>query len=686
MPNRLAAETSPYLRQHADNPVDWWPWCAQALAAARSEGRPILLSIGYAACHWCHVMAHESFADATIAALMNSLYINIKVDREERPDIDRVYQHAYQALAGRGGGWPLTVFLAPDDLVPFFAGTYFPPSARHGLPAFGEVLRGVREWYDTHPDELRRQNTALAAFLADRGPGAAPAHVLDSGPLQVALQRIAASHDPVNGGHRGAPKFPHASELELLLACDRPGNTTSDAPITLARHSLRCIAGRGLADHLGGGFFRYSVDAEWNIPHFEKMLYDNALLLPLLAQAGARFGNRELVVGAQATAAWLEREMELPGGGFASSLDADSEGAEGRFYLWQREEVRDLLDAREYAILERRFGLDRPPNFEGKAWHLRPVASCDEVAASLGIAPATAHQRWEAARAKLLDARARRVPPALDDKILTAWNALAIAGLARAALAVPGLERLVEPAERALDFLHAHVWRDGRLLASHARGTAKQPAFLDDHAFLLDALLAMLRLRWKTRDLTWALALAAQLLERFEDHESGGFFFTAHDAERLPQRPRPWLDDALPSGNGIAARALLRLGHLTGDSHFLDAAERCLRAAWPMLGEHPEGCASLLLALGDYLAPPTRIVVRADAADAPRWAPALARARQAGTESYFIPAAAAPLPDLLVAQHAAPGGRAWLCRGTTCLPPIDAPGDLLRELDATPAV
>jgi uncharacterized protein YyaL (SSP411 family) len=676
MTNRLATETSPYLRQHAENPVDWWPWNDDALATARREGKPILLSIGYAACHWCHVMAHESFEDAATAQLMNALFVNIKVDREERPDIDKVYQLAHQALARRGGGWPLTMFLTADDLVPFFAGTYFPKTPRYNMPAFAQVLQGVRGWYDEKPDEVRAQNGALARFLAEHGHDAAHAGALDDAPIRHALERITANFDREHGGHRGGPKFPHASEIEWLL--DRAGMDADAA--AMARLTLARMAERGLTDHLGGGFFRYCVDERWEIPHFEKMLYDNAQLLPLYARGAAMFDEAAFGEAARACAGWLAREMESPSGGIWSSLDADSEGEEGRYYVWQRDEVRALLDADEYAVVATHFGLDRDPNFEDHAWHLQIAHPLANIAHELELDVDATRRRLASAQAKLLAARARRVRPGLDDKILTAWNALAIAGAARSARCLDDAPLLAE-AERALDFLHAQVWVDGRLYACHAGGVARFPAYLDDHAFLLDALLALLQVRWNRRDLDWAVALADTLLERFEDRAAGGFFFTAHDAEALPQRPKPYIDESLPSGNGIAARALLKLGHLLGEPRYLDAAERSLRAAWPTLNELPHACCSLLLALGEFLQPAAHVVVRhAQDADISAWRAALRNARTGHADAYFIPAEAAMLPGVLPAMTPSMQATAYLCRGLACETPITDPATLEQAL------
>jgi uncharacterized protein YyaL (SSP411 family) len=408
--NRLAKESSLYLRQHADNPVDWWPWCDEALAAARAHDKPILLSIGYSACHWCHVMAHESFEDAATAALMNELFVCVKVDREERPDLDRIYQLAHQALTRRGGGWPLTVFLTPDDHLPFYAGTYFPRGPRYGMPPFAQVLREVRRWWDERRDQVREQNTALAEFLADHGSGESTADTLDDAPIHAALEQIAASFDPEFGGHRGAPKFPHCTEMELLLDLRKP----EPVEFTLAR-----MADGGIHDQIGGGFARYSVDERWEIPHFEKMLYDNAQLLPLYA-------DRDRADVAHGIIAWLVREMTAASGGFYAALDADSEHEEGKFYVWQRDEVRALLDADEFAVAERHYGFDRAPNFEGKAWNPVVAMTPGDVAGQLGIAVEAARMHVFRARQQLFAAREKRVRPGLDDKILTAWNALTI--------------------------------------------------------------------------------------------------------------------------------------------------------------------------------------------------------------------------------------------------------------------
>ena len=685
MPNRLAAETSPYLRQHADNPVDWWPWNAQALAAARAQDKPILLSIGYSACHWCHVMAHESFEDAATARAMNEKFICIKVDREERPDLDRIYQLAHQALTRRGGGWPLTVFLAPDDLAPFYAGTYFPKEARYGMPPFAYVLAQVRDFWDSRRAEVRAQNAALREFLENYDAGEAHAGTLDDTPIRAALAQIERNFDPVHGGHLGAPKFPHCPEMELLLDL---GTARARAMVesTLAR-----MAEGGIHDQIGGGFCRYSVDERWEIPHFEKMLYDNAQLLPLYARAAAGGSRAPSTEIAQRCAEWLQREM-IAGpdtarhGAFYAALDADSEGEEGRFYVWGRDEVRSALSDEEFAVAAPYYGFDRPPNFEHGAWNPIVARPLDSIAETLNLSTEAAQRRLSGARSKLFMVRSRRARPGLDDKVLTSWNALTIAGLARAARAT-GTSWFTALAENAIEALHRNAWRGGRLYASFDGREARFPAYLDDYAFLLDALLEFLQIGWNSRYLDWAIELAHALLDRFEDREHGGFYFTAHDHEALIQRPKPYADEALPSGNGVAVRALLRLGHLLGETRWLDAAERGLRAAWPTLQQMPQACGTLQCTLNDALDPRTLVVVRfASGREEETWRSAL---RACGdlrrVDAYFIADGAGTLPGTLGAQKYVPGGVAYICRGPQCDPPLTDPSRLSVSMPRTAA-
>ncbi|RMD78727.1 MAG: thioredoxin domain-containing protein, partial [Gammaproteobacteria bacterium] len=672
MHNRLAGETSPYLRQHADQPVAWQPWDQEALEAARTLDRPILLSIGYAACHWCHVMAHESFADPAVAALMNRLYVNLKVDREERPDLDRIHQLAHQALTGRPGGWPLTVFLDPRDLTPFFAGTYFPRHPRYGMPAFTEVLERVAAYFREHRGEVRRQGVVLRRALAQaESPGGGPppaggAGALDEGPIRRARDRLLTGLDPAHGGWGPGPKFPMAPRLAFLL--ERAARGDGEARHGLER-TLTAMADGGLRDHLAGGFFRYCVDGRWEIPHFEKMLYDNAQLLGLYARAWRLTGEPLYREVAAETAGWMLAELAMPEGGLAASLDADSELAgrvvEGGHYLWTREEVEEAL-GEEAPLFLRRFGLDGPPNFEGR-WHLAVRAGLARLEEETGLARPALLARLEEARRRLAARRARRPRPARDGKRLTAWNALAAEALATAGRLL-GEPAWVAAAEEILAFLRRALWREGRLLASHHEGRSRHAGLLEDHAFLLEALLAQLRARWRPEALAWARALAAQLLERFQA-PGGGFFQTPSDHEPLLIRPRPLADDALPSGNGAAARALLRLGRLLGEPRWVEAAERTLQAARPALEAHPEEHPGLLLALEELLHPPRLAVLRAPEEDLEPLAVRLREREGPGLLAFAVPLGQ-PLPGPLGQLPEATGPILLLCEAGRCLPPL----------------
>lgn len=581
--NLLASETSPYLLQHATNPVAWRPWNEEALDLARREDKPILLSIGYAACHWCHVMAHECFEDADVADVMNRLFVNIKVDREERPDLDQIYQTAHQMLTGRAGGWPLTMFLSPDG-TPFYGGTYFPKTPRFGLPGFIDLCERIGELWRTRRQDIEAQNRELRAALQHRVP--AQAAPLDEQPIHALRALLMASFDKEHGGFGGAPKFPHPTDLAFLL-----GRNDDAAAQEAALFTLRAMARGGIHDQLGGGFFRYSVDERWEIPHFEKMLYDNALLLPLYARAQALTGETHFGTIAEGIVGWLLREMVAPEGAFFSSLDADAEGEEGRFYVWDRDEILQVLTPQESALARRHWGLDGPPNFERRAWHLKATHEPSQEETEL----------LASARTKLFAARENRPRPGCDDKILTSWNALMITGLANAAR-VLGRDDWLAAARQALEFIKTHHWREGRLLAVSRRGNAHLPAYLDDHAFLLEALLELYATDPRDEDLAFARQLADALLERFEDQDAGGFFFTAHDHESLIQRPKSAYDNALPAGNGVAARTLQRLGVMLADARYQRAAQRTLQTFAPQLAAQPAGCATLILALQDTLA------------------------------------------------------------------------------------
>jgi uncharacterized protein YyaL (SSP411 family) len=681
--NHLSSETSPYLRQHAHNPVDWYPWGSEALERARIDGKPIHLSVGYSACRWCHVLEEESFEDEATAKILNDNFVNIKVDREERPDIDRIYQIAQQMLTQRGGGWPLTMFLTHDDQRPFFGGTYFPKEARYGLPAFKDILLRVAAYYREHAAELRRQNDALMTAFSELNPPPAGSGVeLTAAPLRSCRAELGRAFDPDNGGLRGAPKFPHPQTIEWLLRCWH-ANSRSPEPdneaLSMATLTLRRMADGGINDQLAGGFCRYSVDERWMIPHFEKMLYDNAALLAAYAHAALATGDPFFARIAHGTADWVMREMESAEGGYYSSLDADSEGHEGRFYVWDREEVRAALDSAEFDVFAPRFGLDQPANFEGR-WHLRVTVPLEEVARLTGRTPPQAEALIDAARAKLLTLRAQRVRPARDQKVLTSWNALMIRGMAVASRALQR-EELAASATRALDFIRTRLWRGGRLLATYMEGRAHLNAYLDDYVYLADAILELQQLRFRADELAFARELAEVVLGHFADG-GGGFYFTSDDHETLIHRTKAFADDATQAGNGVAARLLLRLGYLLGEPRYLAAAEHTLRAAWQVLERYPHGHISLLGALEELLTPPEIVILRGEERTIGGWRDAVAPLYAPHRLLLAVPSEATDLPPAIADKTSRAGTVAYVCRGATCGAPIDSLEALIEQLDA----
>ncbi|MGH2919041.1 MAG: thioredoxin domain-containing protein, partial [Solirubrobacteraceae bacterium] len=577
MPNALADETSPYLLQHRDNPVDWRPWGEDALGRARELDRPLLVSIGYSACHWCHVMERECFENDEIAQLMNELFVCVKVDREERPDVDAIYMEAVQLMTGHGG-WPLNVFITPDQ-VPFYAGTYFPPEPRGGMPSWPQVLGAVSKAWELKHDEIVEQSALMAQRLnaaARLKPSQGP---LGEQILDDAVAELGVHYDSVNGGWGGAPKFPASSTIEFLL---RRGETS------MPKHTLLTMASGGIYDQVGGGFARYAVDASWTVPHFEKMLYDNALLARAYLHAWQMTGEPILRRTAEETLDWTLREMTGPEGAFYSALDADSEGVEGKFYVWQPDEVRDALPEDLAPAALQHFGIQPGGNFEG---------------ASIPVRATPDPERLDAIKAGLLAARGQRVWPGLDDKRLTAWNALMISALAEAGAVLERADYL-DAAVAAAEFIARDMRdEDGRLLRTYNRGRAKIGAYLEDHAFLLEALLTLYEATFEERWFAEARALADTLLERFADPEGGGFFSTAADGEPLVAR-RKEIDDApIPGGGSAAAFGLLRLAALTGEHTYEAAAEGQLQLVHELAPKHPTAFGHLLQALDFHLNP-----------------------------------------------------------------------------------
>jgi len=681
--NHLINETSPYLLQHADNPVEWYPWGPDALQKAQLENKPILLSIGYSACHWCHVMAHESFEDAQCAAIMNELFINIKVDREERPDIDKIYQTAQFLLTQRTGGWPLTMFLTPDDHIPFFGGTYFPNQARHGLPAFKDLLQHIAKAYKDKPTEIAKQNQSLQGVLKNIYQSTHAPVSLDNSILKAAKEQLLNAFDDQHGGFGKAPKFPHPSNIEFLLRywhiSKQLGKEDTQA-LHPAVYTLERMARGGLFDHVSGGFCRYSVDDYWMIPHFEKMLYDNGPLLNLYSQAFQATNEAHFKTTAIETAKWVMRDMQSPQGGYYSSFDADSEGVEGKFYVWEQQQLESLLTEQEYGIVNFRFGIDRGPNFEDK-FHLHEFASLEACAQELSLADTECTTLWQQARKKLYAHRITRVAPGRDDKILTSWNALMIKGMLTASRTFKNEEYFIS-AQRALQFIHTNLYQQGRLFATYKDGKAHLNAYLDDYAFLLDAIIEYLQTHWDSYYLQFAIELAEVLLTQFEDPEHGGFYFTANDHEPLIQRPKVTSDEATPAGNGIAACALLRLGYLLSEPRYLQAAERTVRYASQQISSTPMAHASLLHCCEEINNPPMTIIIRGDNDDLNQWQQMCQQPFNPQRMTFAIPNDAQNLPDALHSKFADSGETlAYICQGTSCQAPINYITQLTKALD-----
>lgn len=679
--NKLAEETSPYLLQHAENPVAWYPWGEEALELAKSLNKPILLSIGYSACHWCHVMAHESFEDEKTASLMNELFVNIKVDREERPDLDKIYQSAHQMLTRRSGGWPLTMFLMPDDQMPFFGGTYFPDKPRYQMPSFKNLMKRVITLFEERKEDIQHQNESLSDALSSIYSPKTSSVALSSAPLDQVRMDLQQQFDAEQGGFGVAPKFPHTPFIERLLrhavSVNSDTQQEDEKALSIATFTLEKMALGGINDQLAGGFCRYSVDNYWMIPHFEKMLYDNASLLAEYAHANAVSPHPLFERVCHETAQWLIREMQSDTksgqGGYYSSLDADSadehgHGHEGLFYVWSPEEVKSYLNDQEYAVFARRFGLDRKPNFEGK-WHLHVYCSMRELAEEFDLSEAELSVLIDSARDKLRVVRDRRIWPGRDDKILTSWNALMIRGMAISSRYL-NCSQYAESATKAVDFIRNTLWKEGRLLATYKDGKAHLMAYLDDYAFLLDALLELLQVRWRNEDIQFATALADVLLEHFEDKQNGGFWFVAHDHENLIQRPKSYTDDAIPNGNGVAAFALARLGYLLGEPRYLDAAEGTLKNASAGINQSPSAHCTLLKALEEYLSAPQTVILRGKPDDLAKLKIEMNQKYASRRQCYFIVDDELDLPGALNDKKSADTTLAYICEGMTCLPPV----------------
>lgn len=676
MPNRLIHETSPYLLQHANNPVDWYPWGPEALAKAREENKPIFLSIGYAACHWCHVMERESFENPETAALLNTSYVPIKVDREERPDLDSIYMNAVVAMTGQGG-WPMSVFATPDGK-PFYGGTYFPPVRRHGLPAFNDVLRGLAEGWRTRRDQLLEAGAKLAEAIGQAelpGSASAPAP-LAPGLLDQAAERLYQEYDWTHGGWGGAPKFPQPMTLEFLLR--RYTDTRDELALRMVTHTLDHMAQGGMYDQLGGGFHRYATDDRWLVPHFEKMLYDNAQLARVYLHAWQVTGAERYRRVTIEILDYVLREMTDPQGGFYSSQDADSEGHEGRYFVWTPAEIREALGEDAPPFMDR-YGVTERGNFEGQNI-LFLARDPDVVAARHNLSAPAVEARLEAARRTLFERRETRVKPGRDDKVLAAWNGLMLAALAEAAPALKREDYRAAAEKNANFLLTALASPEGRLRRSWKDGEARVDGFLDDYCSLAEGLLALYQTTFTARWFAAARGLMDTVFAGFADPQ-GGFFDTSDAHETLVTRPSSWQDNAVPSGNAMAATVLLKLGAYTGEGRYTDAAERGLQRVQPLLGRAPAAFAQWLTALDFHLGAPQEIAIVGGGAEALALLEVVFAAyRPNQVVALGAPGGASPVP--LLADRPQVDGRAtaYVCRHFTCRQPVTEPEELAKEL------
>jgi len=667
--NRLGDATSPYLLQHRDNPVHWWEWGDDALDEARRRSVPVLLSVGYASCHWCHVMAHESFEDPEVAAVMNAGFVNVKVDREERPDVDRIYMDAVQELTGRGG-WPMTVFLTPDGK-PFYAGTYFPPVDRHGMPAFRRVLEAVSNAWAHRRDEIEGTAGALAGTIAAAPPP--DTRMPTSETLVAAHDVLWTQFDRRHGGFGGTPKFPQAPTLEFLLRA--AGREWAPRAEEMLVGTLEAMDRGGIHDHLGGGFARYSTDDRWLVPHFEKMLYDNALLARLYARAWQVTGIDRFADVARSTLDYLLDELALPGGGLASGEDADSEGEEGRFYVFDPVEI-DRAAGEDAPLVRKAWGVTQAGNFDGRSI-VHDAVSPAAVAAEFAITEEAVHDALHRTRTALRSLRSTRVRPALDDKAVCAWNALAARALAEAGL-ILGSDRYFHAAEDIARFILTEMRRpDGRLLRSRRQGRGDVPAFADDYAATAMALLALYDATGEPAWFTEAEAMATTMVRLFWDDRDGGVFATGTDAAPLIARPKDLFDNPTPSDNSLAAEAMQHLAALTGDQQWTDRVESILRLGLTHLERYPSGSGHLLSVALVHLAPPHEVAVVG-----PDRGPLLTVVRERYRPEVFLAQGDGGGPVPLLGGRPAIAGvaTAYVCRGFVCDTPVTSPADLAAAL------
>jgi uncharacterized protein YyaL (SSP411 family) len=678
--NRLSKETSPYLLQHAHNPVEWYAWGEEALERARQDNKPILLSIGYSACHWCHVMEKESFENEEIARLMNENFVNIKVDREERPDLDQIYMNAVQMMTGHGG-WPMTVFLTPDG-VPFYGGTYFPPEDRYNMPGFPRVLMGVAETYRSRGDEVTETASSMLKELQRIGQARESNEILSIDLLDAAERNIARSYDPTHGGFGSAPKFPAAMNLEFLLRqFHRAGRPSS---VEMVKNTCRKMAEGGMYDQLGGGFHRYSTDARWLVPHFEKMLYDNALLSRLYLHVYQQTKNDFYKRIAEEILDYVVREMTDERGGFYSTQDADSEGHEGKFFIWTAAQIKEFLGEEDAALFSAYYDVTEAGNFEGQNI-LHVTRSVEDVAKSRNVSTERLVEALRRGRRLLFDVRESRIKPARDEKVLTAWNGLMLAGFAEAA-AILERDDYKEVAEKNAEFILNNLRRDGLLLRTYKDGQAKLNAYLEDYAFYIDGLVMLYQTTGKLRWLEEAQNLAEVMVKEFWDEDEGGFFYTGKSHEELIVRSKDYFDNATPSGNSVAAEVLLHLALLTGNTDYSRKAVTLFRLLRDALARYSSAFGRLLCALDFHLSSPKEIAVIGESGSADnrallqevwsRYLPnkIVVQAREGETEAQN-------LVPLLSGRGMIEGrATAYVCENYTCQKPVTSGSELAEQL------
>jgi len=682
--NRLIHETSPYLLQHAHNPVDWYPWSEEAFEKAKKENKPVLLSIGYSACHWCHVMERESFENEKIAALMNELFVNIKVDREERPDLDEIYMNAVQMLTGRGG-WPMTMFLTPEGK-PFYGGTYFPPEDRQGMPGFPRILQGVAQAYRERPADVEKSVAQILETLHHMAESQPSENDFAPGIIAESCEKIARAYDSENGGLGQAPKFPNPGVYELFLRYY--SESGDERYLTMVAQTLSKMAQGGIYDHVGGGFHRYSVDAKWLVPHFEKMLYDNAQLLRIYSQAYLITREPLYKTVVEESARYLLREMHQPEGGFYSTQDADSEGEEGKFFVWTLAEIDALLGAEDGEVFARMYDVTEDGNFEEKNI-LHPILTVDQASKFFRKEKSEIEALIARTKEKLFTAREKRIKPFRDEKIIAAWNGLLLSGLAEA-IKITGASSCLEASRRTVEFIFGRMFRDGYLLHVYKDGQAKLRGYLDDYAFVALGLLDLYEVLLDRSLIDRAMELADIMLREFWDERGGGLFYTGKSHQPLISRAKPVFDASIPSGNAIAAQLLLRLYHLVGAEEYHTRAETILRSYYDAMVSQPFGFAHMLCALDQYLHPAQEIVIVGERSDA--------RTTDLIKEihSLYLPNKAvlifAPgeslekVSPLMVGKQQIDGRpTAYVCQNFTCSAPVTSWAELKRLLETNAA-